>query len=242
MFKSLGNKESLSIKIANEIESAISSKKLKVGERLPSEFELCDQFGVSRTSVREALRMLSAKGLLSIEKGKGVFIKKVTLESVTDPLQKFLDLSIGDSSVLEVVESRKSIEPGITRLAALKRTEEDIEFIRAAIKEMSTYQGDPAGLAKLDMNFHMAIAKATHNHLLPLVLKPIFKLMPVIKSKIIKDVPNSRDDANKWHLKILDAIVEKNGDKAFATMQKHLDIAHEHAQKMIEIEGKIKKK
>lgn len=242
MFKSLGNKESLSIKIANEIEEAISSKKLSVGERLPSEYELCDQFGVSRTSVREALRMLSAKGLLSIEKGRGVFIKKVTLESVTDPLQKFLDLSIGGSSVLQVVEARKTIEPGITRLAALNRTDTDIEIIRSAIKEMSTYQGDPAGLAKLDMNFHMAIAKSTKNHLLPLVLKPIFKLMPEIKSKIIKDVPNSRDDANKWHLKILDAIVEKDAEKAFETMHKHLDIALVHAKKMIEIEGRIVKK
>ena len=241
MFKSLGNKESLSIKIANEIESAISSKKLKAGERLPSEFELCGQFGVSRTSVREALRMLSAKGLLSIEKGKGVFVKKVTLETVTDPLQKFLDLSIGGSTVLEVVESRRTIEPGITRLAALKRTDEDIEQIREAITEMSSYQGDPAGLAKLDMNFHMAIAKATHNHLLPTVLKPIFKLMPEIKSKIIKDVPNSRDDANKWHLKILNAIIDKDAEKAYSTMQKHLDIALDHARMMIEIEGKIKK-
>jgi GntR family transcriptional repressor for pyruvate dehydrogenase complex len=241
MFKSLGNKESLSIKIANEIESAISSRKLKEGDRLPSEFELCGQFGVSRTSVREALRMLSAKGLLSIEKGKGVFIKKVTLESVTDPLQKFLDLSIGGSSVLQVVEARKTIEPGITRLAAVNRTDADIDIIKSAIKEMSQYQGDPAGLARLDMNFHMAIAKATKNQLLSLVLKPIFKLMPEIKSKIIKDVPHSRDDANKWHKKILDAIVEGNAEKAFTTMQKHLNIAHEHAKQMIEIEGKLKK-
>ena len=76
IFNSVGNKELLSQKVAAEIENAIISKKIPPGDRLPSELELCSQFGVSRTAVREALRTLSAKGMISIEKGRGIFVKK----------------------------------------------------------------------------------------------------------------------------------------------------------------------
>ena len=239
MFQSVGNKELLSKKVAIAIESAINSQRLLAGEKLPTEFELCEQFGVSRTALREALRMLSAKGLISIEKGRGIFVKKISSDSVTDPMHNYLKLRMGASYVLEVIEARKVIEPEIARVAAQKRSDEDIEIMQKDIEAMQTFDGSPEGLAKYDMDFHLTIAKATRSDLLHLMLKPVFKLMPEIKSMIISDVPEARDSAIIWHKKILNAIIEKDSDQAYEVMKQHLTLAVEHAEKMLRVEGLI---
>ena len=237
MFTPVGNKELLSKKVAQEIESAINSHKLNVNDKLPTEFELCEQFGVSRTALREALQLLSAKGLISIEKGRGIFVKRITSESVTDPMRSYLKTRIGASYVLEIIEARRVIEPEIARSAALNRSDEDIEQMRKEINLMQTFEGPAEELAKFDMNFHLAIANATQNRLLPLMLKPVFRLMPEIKSMIISDVPEARDSAIVWHSKILNAIIENDPNTAYEEMQKHLAIAVEHAKTMLKIEG-----
>lgn len=239
MFTPVGNKELLSKKVALEIESAINSQKLKVNEKLPTEFELCEQFGVSRTALREALQMLSAKGLISIEKGRGIFVRKITSESVTDPMHSYLKTRIGASYVLEIIEARRIIEPEIAHSAAINRTEQDIEQMQFEIDQMATFEGPAEELAKFDMNFHLAIAKSTQNRLLPLMLKPVFRLMPEIKSMIISDVPEARNSAIIWHTKILKAIKESDADTAYEEMKQHLVLALEHAEAMLKIEGMV---
>lgn len=239
MFKPVGNRELLSIKVAGEIESAIVNGKLQIGSKLPSENELCNQFGVSRTAIREALRTLSAKGLISIEKGRGIFVREISSKHVTDPLRTYLQTKIGVDYVLDIIVARQIIEPEIAKMAAKYRTEEDIIEIKKAIEEMKNYDGDPAGLAKLDMNFHLSIAKSTQNNLLPLMLKPIFKLMPEIKSKIISDVPEARNSALVWHNKIMKAIIKGDADESYKLMKRHLEIAKDHAELMMKVEGII---
>jgi len=239
MFTPIGKRELLSKKVALEIESAISSQRLKVNEKLPTEFELCEQFGVSRTALREALQMLSAKGLISIEKGRGIFVKKITSDSVADPMHSYLKTRIGASYVLEVIEARRVIEPEIARSAALNRTDKDIEQMKYEIEQMATFSGPAEELAKFDMNFHLAIAKSTQNRLLPLMLKPVFRLMPEIKSMIISDIPEARNSAIVWHKKILNAIKEGNPETAYNEMQQHLLLAVQHAKEMMKIEGMV---
>ncbi len=241
LFTEVGNRDSLSKKISHEIELAINSKVLKEGDKLPTEFELCKQFGVSRTSLREALRTLSAKGLISVEKGRGIYVKKISSDTVTDPMQNYLKFKIGMPYVLEVIEARRIIEPEIARSAALNRTDEDIEKMKSDINKLKIYEGGPEGLAHVDMEFHLNIAHATQNRLIPLMVKPVFRLMPMIKSKIISDIPNAIESAIVWHKKILDAIIEKDPHKAYEEMKHHLVIAHEHAEEMLRIEGLTKK-
>ncbi|AFN74592.1 GntR family transcriptional regulator [Melioribacter roseus P3M-2] len=239
MFNPVGNKELLSMKVAEEIEEAINSKILNPGDRLPTELELCEQFAVSRTAVREALRTLSAKGLISVEKGRGIFVRKISSDSVSNPLKNYLLYHSGSSYILDIVEARLIIEPEIARYAALNRTSEDIERINEALNKLKSFSGSAAELAGVDMEFHVSIAKATKNKVLPLMLKPIFNLMPEIKSRIIHDIPDAINSAVVWHQYILDAIIEGNSDKAHDLMKEHLTIAKKHAKEMIRIE-KIK--
>lgn len=239
MFTPVGNKELLSIRVADEIEDAIHNGKIVIGAKLPSEFELCGQFGVSRTAVREALRMLSAKGMISIEKGRGIFVRGLTSKNVTDPMHSYLKTQGGASYIIDIIEARHVIEPEIAGLAALNRNEDNIDRMKKDIEDMRNFNGEPADLARLDMSFHLNIAHATQNNLLPLMLKPVFRLMPEIKSKIISDVPEARDSALEWHAKILREIVNKNSEQAYVEMKQHLAIAREHAEKMMKVEGII---
>jgi len=240
MFKSVGNRELLSKKVATEIEKTIITKKLEVGFKLPSELELCKQFGVSRTAVREALSMLNAMGLISIEKGRGIFVAQISSKNVTGPMHSYLFNRVGVPYVLDVIDARLIIEPEFARIAAINHNDEDIKLLEEDLKKLISYEGDPKIIAGYDMNFHIDIAKATRNNLLPLVLKPIFKLMPDIKEKILSDIPNAIESAIVWHRKILDAIIAKDPHRAYEEMKHHLVIAHEHAKEMLRIEGMLK--
>ncbi len=240
MFTPVGNRELLSIRVADEIEDAIENGKIQIGTKLPSEFELCSQFGVSRTAVREALRMLSAKGMISIEKGRGIFVRGLTSKHVTDPMHSYLKTKVGASYIIDIIEAREFLEPEIARGAAKNRNEEDLDKLRADVDAMKVFVGTPAEWAKLDMNFHLNIAQATQNNLLPLMLKPVFRLMPEIKSKIMSDVPEARESAIEWHSRILKAIEIGDPDLCYNEMKQHLVIAKEHAQKMMKVEGMIK--
>lgn len=239
MFTSVGNRELLSIRVADDIEDAIHNGKILIGEKLPSELELCTQFGVSRTAVREALRMLSAKGMISIEKGRGIFVRGLTSQNVTDPMHSYLKTKVGASYIIDIIEAREFIEPEIARIAAFNRNDQNLEKLRADVASMKAFVGVPFDWARLDMNFHLNIAYSTQNNLLPLMLKPVFRLMPEIKSKIVADVPEARESAIEWHSRILNAIEIGDSELCYSEMKKHLAIAKEHAQKMMKVEGII---
>ena len=131
------------------------------------------------------------------------------------------------------------MEPEIARVAASSRNDGDLEKLRKDIEAMKAFVGEPADWARLDMNFHLNIAHATQNNLLPLMLKPVFRLMPEIKSKIMSDVPEARESAIIWHSKILQAIVNGDPEQAYSEMKQHLVIAREHAERMMKVEGMI---
>lgn len=240
IFTAVGNKELLSKKVASEIEEAIINKKLIAGDKLPTEFELCDQFGVSRTAIREALRTLSAKGLISIQKGKGIFIEGYSSDSIIEPMHRYLQLKGTRNYIFEVIHARRIIEPGLAAHAAINRTEEHIEKLQKDVAEMRKFNGSPEDFAKLDMAFHMDIAVASGNSIMPLILKPIHLLMPDIKAKILSTVPGATESKVGTHPDILEAIINKDGNLAYRLMEEHLEGALKHAETMIRIEAGLK--
>lgn len=233
IFKPIGNKALLSKTVESEIELAIRSKKLLAGEKLPSEYEMCSQFRVSRTVIREALRMLCARGLIVIIKGKGIFVANFSGESVTNPLRLYLQLNIEENYVLDIVHARQIIEPPIAASAALHHTEGDALKLQKDLESLKQCKGNFEELARLDMEFNLDIAKASKNQIIPLILEPIHKLLPQIKSSVYATVQDAKDSAVVWHQKILDAILERNPEEARAAMIRHLQFAEEHAQQML---------
>lgn len=220
------------------IEDAIRVKKLKIDEKLPSESELCRQFGVSRTAVREALKILMAKGLVNIEKGKGIFVKKFSPDNIVEPLHMYLQMESEDNYVFDVLEARMIIEPSIAAYAAMYRTDADIKKLKDDLVEMQQCIGDSARHAKADVDFHLDIAIATKNPIMPLILNPIHRLMPEIKKRIVSSVNDAHESALEWHTKIVKAVEDGASRDAFKLMEKHLSIARQHSEKMLASEGK----
>ena len=227
-FKTVGKPELLSQSVESAIEDAIRSGELGQGDKLPSEKKLCLQFGVSRTAVREALRMLSARGLLRIEKGRGIFVEQLSADTVAAPMELYLHLNSGEDHAIHVVGARQLIEPPIAAEAALRHTESDAEKLRANVAQLAVAEHDSALMSTLDMSFHLLIAEAAHNPVLPLFIRPIQMLMPAIKASVYGVVDDAHATAVHWHSRILDAILARDAGLAEAEMRGHLEIAMEH--------------
>lgn len=241
IFTPLENRESLSTLVAGQIQQAIREKKFGTGERLPSESELCSQFGVSRTAVREALRILTAQGLISVVKGKGIFVRESFSDIVTDPMRLYLQLHLEQSYVMDIIKARQIIEPSIAASAALYHTKDDMKRLQMDIEEMKACMEGFSELALLDMQFHLNIAKASQNSIMPLILHPIHRLLPEIKSTVYATNEDARESALEWHGKILAAIVRRNSEGAFDAMTEHLQIAERHARKMLKTQNALSK-
>ena len=188
---------------------------------------------MSRTAIREALKILMAKGLINIEKGRGIFVKHFSPDNIIEPLHTYLQLQSDEDYTLDVLEARMIIEPSITAYAAMYRTENDLINLQNDIDELKKCIGDAPNHAKYDVKFHLDIAIASQNPIMYVILSPIHSLMPKIKSKILTSVNNAHEAAVEWHQKIFDAISEGNAEKAFKMMEGHLKIAKEHAEKML---------
>lgn len=179
------------------------------------------------------MRIVSAKGLIRIEKGRGIFVKGLSPDTVSDPLHQYLKYTIRTDYALDVIHARQIIEPSIASFAALHRTDEDIEKLHSNIMRLNKYEGAYEGLAQLDMDFHLQIAQASHNQVMPLILDPIHRLMPEIKKSVYATNENAKESAIEWHSKIVDEIVKGDPDGASTMMHRHLEIAEEHIRKML---------
>lgn len=237
MFQKLGSRQILSSIVQEQIEQAIKEGKLPTGEKLPTEKVLCEKFGVSRTALREALRGLSAKGLISIEKGRGMFVKDISASSVTDPMHLYLSLKYKSDYALDVVHARQAIEPSIAAMAAKNRTEDELNLLRDNHRKLTEWKEDYQLLANLDGEFHLLVANASDNPIMPLVIEPIHKLMPKIKMAVYGVVKDAHSSAVEFHGKIVQAIEQRDEEAARYWMAEHLKYAEAHVRMSLE-EGK----
>ncbi|MDE2958391.1 MAG: FadR/GntR family transcriptional regulator [Bacteroidota bacterium] len=231
-FKSVGKPRLLSHSVVEAIEHSIRTRELTPGMKLDSEHELCTQFGVSRTVLREALRMLAARGLIEIEKGRGMFISRLSPETVTTPLEMYLHQHEGDYRSIDIIRARQLIEPPIAAEAAIRHTDADAEQLTQDYNDMVAC--DSGQLAELDMAFHRHIAVACGNALVPLLIVPIYALMPGIKHSVHQVIEEARYSAIEWHGRILKAILARDPEQARANMEYHLIESERHITQMME--------
>ena len=237
MFDKIGKSQTLSQEIVEQLENAIRQKKFNPGEKLPTEKELCDMFGVSRTAIREAIQMLSAQGLIYVQKGKGSFVNDYTSAHVTKPMSLFLELNFDREFIFHVIKVRKMLEPGIARDAALYRSQEDLDHIKSILDQFDQPgEVDVDTMGMLDKEFHCSLAKACKNPIVPIIAEPIFDLMPRIKHIILSNIDFAKSDAGNYHHKIYDKILTQDSQGAYEMMVEHLKIAEEHVNLLKQIE------
>lgn len=234
LFKKIGTQQTLSHNVHDQIIAAIISRKLSPGDKLPTEKELCDLFGVSRTAIREALQKLNAQGLVNVKKGSGTYISDYTSKHAVKPISMYLEMNLSRDLILDVIEVRKMFEPQIAYLAAKNHVFEDLEQIDKTIVQLrKTSDADYEKQGRIDHDFHMSIAQAAHNEILVMMFNPILNLMPKIRAIVYKVVDSAMSEALPYHEKIFDAIKNRDPELAWKSMAGHMEVAEEHSRKIL---------
>ncbi len=228
IFQNIGNKLTLSQRIERTLENAIREKKLVVGSKLPTEREMCESFGVSRTALREALRRLSARGLVTIQKGSGMYVSEINIEDAMDTLNLYYDLKFDKNLLSQIIEVRYIFEPEIAKLAAMNRTKKDLDILSRNLVEFEKCNPDNTQLeADLDNKFHLAITKATLNPIVQITMEPIFLLLPRMRNYIYGNIEGEKPHTIKFHKDLLEAVRKQDGERAYSIMKEHLDRTRE---------------
>ena len=188
-----------------------------VDHMLPSERELALQIGVSRPVLREAIRNLENQGLVEVRHGVGVMAVNKPHRPITGSFERVV--SSGPAGLVELIEARHIIEPGVARLAAIRANAPGVARLRA-LHEQLVGTTDLAAAVELDLAFHRMLADIAGNPALGAVLDALADMGRKSRSVTLKAFGISR--AVEHHGRILDAIAESNPDAAFAAMDFHL--------------------
>ena len=212
--------ERLYQQIVEQIELRFVTGELKVGDQLPSERELAEQFGVSRIAVREAVKALREKGLVEIRPGRGTFITNGAQGVIRHSIGLLMKFgSVGASPNL--VEVREIMEPEIAFLAAKRIAASQISAMTEAVRVMDTALNDVNAFVEADLDFHLALAQATQNPIIPILMDSIIDLLREQRKRIAL-VGGGLSRGQYHHKKIMEAVLHHDSKSARLAMQQHL--------------------
>ena len=206
--------------VVEQLKERIVSGAYKSGDQLPPEGALCELFGVSRITVREALKKLNMMGLVEIKQGKGTFVKTVDLGLFMKPLFQLIDFE--EIDVEAIYTAREYIEGGAAYLAASARTDFELAVLRNLLQRIRQCLIDQelVKLYECDQAFHMEVAKASHNPILVSVLQPLEEIDTACVKRFDKYLV-SIENCYKEHYDIFKAIEEQDPEAARRAMVAH---------------------
>lgn len=206
--------------IVLQIEELMQKGVLKAGDQLPAERELAQQFGVSRTAVREAVKALREKGLVEAYAGRGTFVTDGTSHAMKLSLDRMLRLGQSEDSSF-LVEVREILEPEIAALAAERSEAQHLTAMREALAVMDGARSDPDAFIEGDLDFHLALAEAAGNPLILSLIDSIVGLLREQRTKIFS-VDGGPERGQYHHKRILEAIEHRDPQGARDVMRAHL--------------------
>jgi GntR family transcriptional repressor for pyruvate dehydrogenase complex len=231
----------LSDVVATELETRILEGSLKPGDRLPAERELAVELGVSRPSLRGALQALVAKGLLITRHGGGTFVTDSMQAAFTDPWQQMLN----DHPDIhgDMLEFRHMLEGQAAQLAAERGTQEDFDRIRSCYEalERAFEEQDLERCIETDVEFHQAIAEASHNVLIGHLSSSLHKVMEGhVQGNLeyLNARPELWAQLREQHRAIWDAVRERCMDVAGRAAHHHLDFVQQTMRETRKNEGR----
>lgn len=206
--------------IVQQIEDSIVRGELTEGSQLPAERELAEQFGVSRTAVREAIKALQEKGLVDAFPGRGTFVTSGTSNSMRRSLDRIIKTS-EQNGWSYLVEVREILEPEIAALAATRADAEDIAAMHLCVEKMDKAVRDSEAFIEADLDFHLALAEAAAN---PIVLSLIDSIIGLLREQRLRisRVEGGPERGQRYHRSILEAIERHDAHAARVAMQAHL--------------------
>ncbi|MBN1224397.1 MAG: FadR family transcriptional regulator [Candidatus Aminicenantes bacterium] len=219
----------LSEDIISQIRDLIVNGKLTAGEKIPSERELAETFGVGRPAVREALNSLKGMGLIEIKQGKGIYVKEFTYDSYVASVAKGVEMMLFSEliSLSELSEVRKLIEPEICFLAAQRATKDDLASLEQILNSSTKSIDNPREYVKYSAMFHSEIARITKNKVMQFLIEGLLTML-LTKRKKMNENRDFRETRLRSHKEILEHM--KSGDKhrAKKAYLNHLESSYEY--------------
>ena len=213
-------RDALPDQIAARLIDLITERQLKAGDRLPPERELAATMGVSRSSLREALRALAMLGVAEMRQGDGTYLTNLQPGSLMRSVG--LVLAMSDSGLEELFEARKLVEPGLAKLAAERISDEDAAELAHCAAGTHDVLQDPEAFMWADIELHAKIARAACNAVLERLLESIAGMGIASRRRTGRLAPVREQSAHD-HVEIAAAIAAHDGDAAFAAMLRHLE-------------------
>lgn len=217
----------LSDQVTEALKKVIEDRTFKVGDTLPTVEKIAAQFKVSKVTVREALRALEAEELIEIRRGAsgGIYIRQPCPDRIRDSVLHAW--RFGGLSPAELTEFRQIIEPGISELAAVRRTDEDIEALRANLDYCEKAIGyEEKSKLGIHLEFHRLLANACHNRLISVFMEAVtkvhedmFRELPLTLELGIQDL--------EYNKKFIDCLVDRDKDRIRKLMVSHFDMFKE---------------
>jgi GntR family transcriptional repressor for pyruvate dehydrogenase complex len=215
--------------IVQQVEESIRKGAMKPGDQLPPERELAQQFGVSRTAVREAVKALREKGHVEAYPGRGTFITDGTSHAIKQSLDRMIRIAQPEGSGF-LAEVREILEPEIASLAAVRADAQDIAAMREPIAVMDEARKDSDAFIEGDLDFHLALAEAAAN---PLILSLIDSIVGLLREQRMRIflVEGGPERGQYHHKRILEAIEHHDPVGAREAMKAHLRQVRKDSQK-----------
>lgn len=234
-----GNKDSstilrdtLSTQTFDQLLGWLKKGTFKPGGKLPSQNELVEEFGVSRTGIREALQMMAVLNLIEIRPGLGCFVKKVSGEYIIHA--DVLAILLEKEAILEVVETRKIVESGIAAIAAERAKPEDFWAMEDVLTKIDRSIQSGESVASVAPEFHHAIAKATHNCVLAKLVRSFTHLMAKageLLESSVEDLAAFKQHELTSHQELYEVIRTGDPRKASLAMVHHITYSEDLIQR-----------
>ncbi len=202
-----------------QIREAIFSGRFRPGDRLPTEREMAQQFGVSRVTVRDALRALEAAGLIRVKVGGqgGPYVSEPDINLLSDSLGTHLQLR--GTTFRELAEARLALETTAARLAAERATEDDLLTLRVAAQAPPV----PGAAAGTSLDFHTALVASAHNGALLAMFMATRALIQEAFDALHRLQPDMATAARNAHTELCDALERRDADRAVRIMRDHMN-------------------
>jgi DNA-binding FadR family transcriptional regulator len=197
--------------VLTHLRGAIERGEYAIGDRLPSEAELCRQLDVSRPALREALRALQVLGLTRSRTGKGTFVIADTVDEPT----------FGDFAASDLLEVRRYVEVPVAGLAALRRTPENLYHLARLMDRMER-ETDTTAWVAMDTLFHLTVAEAAQNPVFRRVIEEIRDALER-QSAFLNELGGRREQSDSEHRAIVEALIDGSEQDAVEAMSHHLD-------------------
>lgn len=235
----------VSDKVVQSLRNLIEKNHMQVGDRLPAERKLCEQLGVSRSSLREALQHLVSQGMLVSRVGAGTYLQELpnhwSQHHIVQPLSDLMD--VDPEYRFDVQESRLILEGGTAWYAAQRATPDDIKKIRQCYDQIAHYQllGDDDEAARADARFHLAIAEASHNVVLIQLMRSLFDLLQfnvVLGRRKVYSEAHRFDQLQDQHFKVMAAIERQDPEAARQAVCGHIEFVIQQVRTIDEDEAR----